>query len=219
MEERMTRELRLDELFRLLDGTESPDDCYAILKTAWDEGARTADAALRAALARVEKERGQLKKEVEIGVQLTGSFFEALKPLNLTGIYVENPGQHITDLIQQLAAMEKELDELRNNRIDYGWWTKKDVPSQDAQSIIKRWEERWYDAQKYDVNQPMPSFYWVAHQTRCACLLPATEYERNVAYTMMVNKIEYELMVLKWRAAQARIAELEEYVKYGGPRI
>jgi DNA repair exonuclease SbcCD ATPase subunit len=50
-----------------------------------------------------------LKEELEIGLQLTGSFFEALKPLKLSAIHVQNPGQHITDLIARVTELEAAL--------------------------------------------------------------------------------------------------------------
>lgn len=58
---------------------------------------------LRAEVARLTEDR-------EIGLQLTGSFFEALKPLKLPAINVQNPGCHVTDVIAQLAARTKERD-------------------------------------------------------------------------------------------------------------
>lgn len=58
------------------------------------------------------KERDDYKAEVEVGLQLTGSFFEALKPLNLTAINVTNPGRHVSDLIEnskKLCSLNADL--------------------------------------------------------------------------------------------------------------
>lgn len=52
--------------------------------------------------------------QIEVGLQMSGSFFEALKPLGLTEINVANPGQHVTDLIAQLAARDAEIIELKD---------------------------------------------------------------------------------------------------------
>ena len=51
-------------------------------------------------------EVGRLKGEVEAGLQISGSFFEALKPLNLQAINTQNPGVHVTEIIQKLAQAE-----------------------------------------------------------------------------------------------------------------
>ncbi len=60
-------------------------------------------------LAQVTRERDSIKEELEVSLQLTGSFFEALKPLSLSSIHVQNPGQHITDLIAQLAEAQARI--------------------------------------------------------------------------------------------------------------
>ena len=62
--------------------------------------------ACQACIARALSERDE---QIEVGHQLTGSFFEALKPLNLAHVNVANPGKHVTDLIQQLREREREL--------------------------------------------------------------------------------------------------------------
>lgn len=47
--------------------------------------------------------------EIEVGLQISGSFFEALKPLNLQTINVANPGQHVSDLIAEIARLRAQL--------------------------------------------------------------------------------------------------------------
>ena len=69
-------------------------------------GTAYADICPHVAIARALSERDE---QIEVGHQLTGSFFEALKPLNLAHVNVANPGQHVTDLIQQLREREREL--------------------------------------------------------------------------------------------------------------
>jgi hypothetical protein len=49
-------------------------------------------------------EIARLAESVEIGLQLSGSFFEALKALSLPAINVANPGVHVTDLIDDLEV-------------------------------------------------------------------------------------------------------------------
>lgn len=44
----------------------------------------------------------------EVAEEISGSFFEALKPLKLQSINVANPGQHVTELIAALDAVLKE---------------------------------------------------------------------------------------------------------------
>lgn len=60
-------------------------------------------------IASKDQEIERLKEEVEVGLQLNGSFFEALKPLHLSSINVVNPGQHITDLISQLQQAQERV--------------------------------------------------------------------------------------------------------------
>lgn len=52
----------------------------------------------------------ELEADVKAGLQISGSFFEALKPLKLQTINVTNPGQHVTDLIQRIKVLEEMLD-------------------------------------------------------------------------------------------------------------
>lgn len=54
----------------------------------------------------LEQRLREVEAQVDVGHQLIGSFFEALKPLNLTHINVSNPGHHVTDLIQRLREVE-----------------------------------------------------------------------------------------------------------------
>lgn len=65
-------------------------------------------ASLREAVAAALRARDE---QIEVGHQISGSFFEALKPLQLSAINVANPGQHVTDLIAELAAMRAKVEE------------------------------------------------------------------------------------------------------------
>jgi hypothetical protein len=67
------------------------------------------DADQRDLLRQRDEEIAGLKQDVEIGLQISGSFFSALKPV-LTSVDVQNPGRHITDLITQLAATQQHLE-------------------------------------------------------------------------------------------------------------
>ena len=86
---------------------------------------------LKEQLATMTEERGDYKDQMDVGLQLTGSFFEALKPLKFTAIHVQDPGRHITDLIDQLrtaqatimrlegmAQMDKQAGEQAQARLD-----------------------------------------------------------------------------------------------------
>lgn len=79
----------------------------------------TITAAHRTALETVTRERDDYKGQMDVGLQLTGSFFEALKPLKLTAIHVENPGRHVTDLIHQRDTLQARVTELEGalNRV------------------------------------------------------------------------------------------------------
>lgn len=52
-------------------------------------------------LAELDRVTEELKADVEVGLEVSGSFFEALKPLHLDSIYVSNPGRHVTELIRE----------------------------------------------------------------------------------------------------------------------
>lgn len=62
----------------------------------------------------LQAERDRLREELRVGQDLIGSFFLALKPLNLAGIRVQDPGSHVTDLIQERdqarASLRKIVD-------------------------------------------------------------------------------------------------------------
>ena len=51
----------------------------------------------------------ELEAQVEVGLQISGSFFEALKPLKLEQININNPGAHVTELTQKLAYRKGEI--------------------------------------------------------------------------------------------------------------
>lgn len=55
----------------------------------------------------------QLKEAVRVGDQISGSFFEALKRLNLTHLRVEDPGSHVVDLIDERDRLQQEVDQLK----------------------------------------------------------------------------------------------------------
>ncbi len=62
-------------------------------------------------LAALTQERDKLSEDMEVGLQISGSFFSALRPI-LTYVDVQNPGRHITELIAKLAAAEGRVREL-----------------------------------------------------------------------------------------------------------
>lgn len=66
---------------------------------------------LRERLAASERALAEAQAQIEVGLQISGSFFEALKPLKLTHIYVENPGLHVTALIAELAKLRAPVGE------------------------------------------------------------------------------------------------------------
>jgi hypothetical protein len=54
-----------------------------------------------------EEEIARLREELNVCREICGTFFEALKPLNLTHINVANPGSHVTELIRQLTVLKE----------------------------------------------------------------------------------------------------------------
>lgn len=58
---------------------------------------------------RLECKLEQANAQIEAGHKISGSFFEALKPLNLPAIDVANPGRHVSDLIKQLEQAREAL--------------------------------------------------------------------------------------------------------------
>jgi len=76
---------------------------------------------LRSALAAKGAEIERLKEDVEVGLNISGSFFEALKPLQLKTINVSNPGQHVTDLIAEIARLRSRLAEAEGMRDKAEW--------------------------------------------------------------------------------------------------
>lgn len=65
----------------------------------------------------LRREVERLKEEVDVGLSISGSFFEALKPLNLAMINVADPGSHVTELITEIAALKAAIDS-RDRRCD-----------------------------------------------------------------------------------------------------
>lgn len=100
MTEPLSREQveRLNELFKLLDGTSSADECFAIVYTAFTEGRSAGDAALRAELEAVEKERDELQDQWRLVSKLDGDLDWQVEAAKLQ---------------QQLAAVTQERDEYK----------------------------------------------------------------------------------------------------------
>lgn len=114
----------------------------------------------------------RLRGDVEAGLQISGSFFEALKPLKLAAINVANPGQHVTDLVTDLrlatagrdyyitlAEQRQEQIEQLNGSIahsqdELSYETSKlnkqiDQQQAEIDGLVARWEsnrELWSDA-------------------------------------------------------------------------
>lgn len=70
---------------------------------------------LQATLAASQQQVKVLREQVKVGDAISGSFFEALKPLRLASIHVQDPGQHVTDLIATLTAREARITELEGD--------------------------------------------------------------------------------------------------------
>ena len=87
----------------------------------------------------VDAALAELREQVQVGEQLTGSFFEALKPLNLQAIYVQNPGIHITELITQLTAATTRAEQaellVRNMQSDCA------EHNQDLVRAVMKWKQ------------------------------------------------------------------------------
>ena len=57
-------------------------------------------------------ERNEALESLEVANQIGDTFWAALKPLNLPAIYVENPGQHVTDLIRERDQAQADKEAL-----------------------------------------------------------------------------------------------------------
>lgn len=102
-----SKQATLVELYR----REHPKDYEAAEVAMWRERAEVAERECK-----LIKERDELREEVEAGLQVSGSFFEALKPLNLAMIDVTNPGSHVTELIRERDKLKiKTANSLANN--------------------------------------------------------------------------------------------------------
>jgi hypothetical protein len=91
--------------------------------------------ALTALQARVQA----LERDLSVCQQIDDTFWEALKPLNLPAIYVQNPGQHVTDLIAKVQALEREVARLTElNRLEPMGDTPNDMPQPIEVARIER---------------------------------------------------------------------------------
>lgn len=95
---------RLDALFRLLDGTSSPDECYAILETAFREGKLTADAALAQLQAQLATAHGDDK--------VTGSYAWCKAECRRMRGVIDECCAHADTLRAQLAAAQARCAQL-----------------------------------------------------------------------------------------------------------
>ncbi len=59
----------------------------------------------------IEQERDRAIADLEAAHEITGSFWEALKPLHLREINVADPGSHVTALIHERDALKARLKE------------------------------------------------------------------------------------------------------------
>lgn len=66
----------------------------------------------------LRREVERLQEDVEAGLQISGLFFEALKPLNLQAINVQNPGVHVTSLITEIATLKDKLAEVEKTVLE-----------------------------------------------------------------------------------------------------
>lgn len=57
----------------------------------------------------------KLREDVDAGLAISGSFFEALKPLNLTHINVANPGVHVTEVLRQLTQAQERFQWIKDH--------------------------------------------------------------------------------------------------------
>ena len=114
------------------DGTEA--EARAILQDAPDEWGdnsfwdllherhrRLLVARIATALRARTAERDAAREQLQVSREISGTFWEALKPLNLTAINVANPGRHVTDLLQErdrLAERVREWESAAQDVID-----------------------------------------------------------------------------------------------------
>lgn len=95
---------------------EVDEQCRVLLSvydTSDSHGVLPIDALIEKALAALQEQVKGLEESVKVGLDISGSFFAALKPLNLTSINLLDPGTHVTTLVQQLATLTAENAKLR----------------------------------------------------------------------------------------------------------
>jgi hypothetical protein len=61
-------------------------------------------------------ERDRLKEDLETSRRLSDTFWDALKPLGLKEIFLNCPGQHVVDLINERDRLEKALNNVQDER-------------------------------------------------------------------------------------------------------
>lgn len=91
-----------------LTAMENSDEAMRQLAHARGE-LRAAEEALVAMTVTLAEARGEtraVRQELAVSEEIGDTFWEALKPLNLKSINVQNPGQHVTDLIFQVTRWE-----------------------------------------------------------------------------------------------------------------
>jgi hypothetical protein len=108
--ERLRAELaEVDRFLDRRDALQAGDrmgNLVALVAAAKTNDPRGEVAKLTTTIASLEKRLADAEEDLEVTRQLEGSFWEALKPLNLPAINVQNPGAHVTDLIQRATAAE-----------------------------------------------------------------------------------------------------------------
>lgn len=61
----------------------------------------------------LEQAHARVREDLKVADAISGSFFEALKPLKLPAVDVRNPGRHVTELIDENTALRLELEVLK----------------------------------------------------------------------------------------------------------
>jgi hypothetical protein len=75
---------------------------------------------LRQHLLNVKQECARLKEELRVAEKIEGSFWDALKLLNLSGIDVNNPGSHVAAVIAERNRYKEALE--RIVVMGFSWW-------------------------------------------------------------------------------------------------
>ena len=98
--------LSRDEAGKALRDTFTLSECDAELIAIF----RTAAPILAAECKRLKADNARLEDENECGLNISGSFFEALKLLKLQSINVNDPGQHVADLITECKRLKHTVE-------------------------------------------------------------------------------------------------------------